>query len=909
MPTFNLESNYVPDDVRMDIHYDIELNGDYSLFDEYFVGMEVNHDLMKLPTPLIGGKFVGNETDVAEGTVIFKVMAMFNQELILIGEKEITIEYPAPDLSNVTVNKSTNFDKEARHSELVLEPSIIDKKVNDTYKLIVTNSDRQVLKDVDITNSSERIILENLLHDLYTIKVIEYKGNHEFTILEENYEFNYPNDFFTNIVTSNVEYTPTFSGDNKIADLKIKPVIDRKYVNNNYYITVDKGQYFSYISDNFKLDDNFEYTFHNFKPGIYNIKIYIYEDMNDSVIYEQDYEFVYPTNFLQVLLNYHLDFDPQYYYDEKISTINIIPHVDNYFDDALFKINISGVNNYEYTSELFKATYNFSHLIENAEEGIYNVTFSALIDGVEYELENSPYRHTYPEDFDTLPDTNNATYNKITSKEVTIDDKTKEGFYLVNVPINYETSDSRYCYDISINEGQYNLAERINCIERNPVVELENIDLYRVNILIEFKVREGTKEKIVETYTVDGDLYLGGPIVRITNYKLVEDGKIIIPYEVDYEPNVEILKTLSYEVKFNDGYKVTNTVNFDPNNLELIITGFQHDVTSMTVDINLVYDAPYGMGEKTFIMPQESYQFPKAPIIQRSLVRAADARVEGENNIELDFLYFGKTDNQLVIKENGNIIHQGGFSYKGPLDTTQTNYEYYMTDAQGNSLCDAVTLVIDALTIPTYEMTTLVEDDVVVTNNNDGTYNYYMNFNFTSAKDSCYYVVNMYSVVEQQQVLYKSVKSRSKVFVLEDVPLSDCIVEYQVYQDECLLTYVYTNNQVLNLFTNDYYRYVDATIARNNGYNISITTQPLFDFDKTSAKIVFQDGTSININETDWILNDQGGYQAEINVDKKDAKIIIQGTFNSKNYDVINGLVQIKGNKYREYIIEPISIS
>lgn len=233
--------------------------------------------------------------------------------------------------------------------------------------------------------------------------------------------------------------------------------------------------------------------------------------------------------------------------------------------------------------------------------------------------------------------------------------------------------------------------------------------------------------------------------------------------------------------------------------------------------------------------------------------------------------------------------------------TTIAEYEYYLSTIDGEMLESGQTVSIDYAEVKgVYDFNYINPGDAVVTFNDNGTVNIYLNTFFKTEDPSIYYsiVYNNFDTFELTEVYYYSSGA-----AFENVPYNNYGIVYYVYKEVNDVLHILEEIYVSGGVEFTYNLTIDGTITTNDNLNYQIN------FEIPDYNYLFAENSiKLTIDDVDYIVDsshlthdvDNSCYIFSYMIDFKPTSVSasFQGVPRIYDYDNISDNITMKGNKY-----------
>lgn len=233
--------------------------------------------------------------------------------------------------------------------------------------------------------------------------------------------------------------------------------------------------------------------------------------------------------------------------------------------------------------------------------------------------------------------------------------------------------------------------------------------------------------------------------------------------------------------------------------------------------------------------------------------------------------------------------------------TTIAEYEYYLSTIDGEMLESGQTVSIDYAEVKgVYDFNYINPGDAVVTFNDNGTVNIYLNTFFETEDPSIYYsiVYNNFDTFESTEVYYYSSGAS-----FENVPCNNYGIVYYVYKEVNDVLHILEEIYVSGGVEFTYNLTIDGTITTNDNINYQIN------FEIPDYNYLFAENSiKLTIDDVDYIVDsshltydvDNSCYIFTYMIDFKPTTVSasFQGVPRIYDYDNISDNITMKGNKY-----------
>lgn len=557
--------------------------------------------------------------------------------------------------------------------------------------------------------------------------------------------------------------------------------------------------------------------------------------------------------------------------------------------------NINTINNLKHDS-----VYNLSVYGENSNNGTkveyYTTRFFTIAQAT-----NVPF---------------NATYTLVDGPDAIIYWDNPDS-YVVQLNTGFDnTFDSTLLYRVKLHDSKNMIDYIYEGTDRVATINVAN-DAESVIIVYEFIALVNNEEIICKTITMDNPIVFNKPTVELSD-TLTLSG----PNQYDLEFKI---------VTNNPSDEIYNSITFNILNNESIVDVIIIDSIEPNISVPLTITVPAGIGEITLeyeinllgnngynertILGSHTY-----PLITEYKLTRQVVDNSMYNTIKLYFDYHMVTDEitgEIFTITVENIDTNDIFYLSEIYNYVEINFDttvssiqlaYYLSDSTGEAVDTRTELTID-LSVNTNDYSSLYmfdyinPGDAIVTHNDDGTMNIYLDVKFETEDSSIYYGIVYDGAERIKEVLYTTSPA-----AYEGVILSDYYIQYNIYKKigdvEYLIENIYPSGGIE--FT---YRLslTDAIAIEENLITITFDSY-YYNFDNTSFVITL-DGIDYNIDSSQIVIDDtdsmcQITYVASST--PTECSVRFKGTtyYNEATYESLAAEIPIKGSIYATIYIE-----
>lgn len=534
------------------------------------------------------------------------------------------------------------------------------------------------------------------------------------------------------------------------------------------------------------------------------------------------------------------------------------------------------------------------------------IDYDYIFTGWDKEIVEATEDVSYVAQFEEISREYNATYNLVTADLAVIywDDPENN---IVELDLGFDNSiNERFSYRVILTDnvnGKEFIYEGTDAIAR-IVVPKEISTLYITYELIE--IFDG-QEKVYDEVEMENPIIFNNPEIIFSDLTLVGIDEYQLAFDINSTMEDEVYNNMELNLTFSDNStKVINVNELLTNNGNAITINVPSGVSSIDIDYAINLLGNNGNKERV-INGNKRYQLVNEYYLGRKIVDKEVYQV-----VKFEFIYHfidEQTTIAVMDMSNSNVVlmdlYYSNF-IEVPIDDSLTinEYQYYMAKNDGTKMEDPKSVNIDLTSKDgVYEFNYINPGDAVVTYNDDGTINIYLDTTFSSEDTSIYY-----SVVYTNQEQIKEVFYQESIASYENVLLSNYYIEYFVYKKVDDVEYIISSitpsggiEFVENLTLTGYLTTTDS---------INYTMTVIFDyyiysFDETSF-VVTIDGIDYQIDSSNIIYNsDSYTYEVSYTVDFEPTTVSMRfkGTcYPNENEEIDPN--KIKGDMYTTIIVE-----
>ena len=514
---------------------------------------------------------------------------------------------------------------------------------------------------------------------------------------------------------------------------------------------------------------------------------------------------------------------------------------------------------------------------------------------------------TYTAVFNTIKHEYTATYNQLNASDIIINYDNQNYYTLTfNTRFNNNSDDSlsyriilkdtntykTYTYEGKDSVATINVETSVTSLS----ITYESVGTYNGNTKIfESIVMPELLEFSVISVEFDDNLILSATDEYQLTYNIKSDFA-----------DQEVYKSLTLLVKYNDSTTKEIIIEDIHVNVENIIkVSVPEYCSSFTIDYELDLLGANGhnprviSGSKDYVL-ENNFE----------LVRV-HADTKDYQNARFIFKYhFIDQATTIAIKDSAtNSImtkYEGEDYIETSLDVSspQQEFTYYLSDLNGTAKGNETSVTVNTSNVTgVYNFNYVNPGDAIVTFNEDGTMNIYLNTVFETEESNICYLVRYTNF--NDGTIYE-VKYTESIAYIENIPFDNYGIEYFVYKTIDGIDYQLQSIAVSGgiEITSDNICYTEI---KDDGVNLSVYIS--YDDYRTINKeafVLIMDDIRYQIPSSEVILN---GYTYEINypLSSNPSKIVLEyeGSYNDSNmYESIAAGREIKGSQYRKMYIE-----
>lgn len=429
-------------------------------------------------------------------------------------------------------------------------------------------------------------------------------------------------------------------------------------------------------------------------------------------------------------------------------------------------------------------------------------------------------------------------------------------------------------------------------------------DVYELTITYELIEDFNGIEKVYDRKVMENSLILNIPTIEFDSLVLtgIDEYELLFMINSLYS-ELEQYKLMTLNITYSDNtnevIKVDNLNINESNVLKLKVPSYSSSVKlEYTLELlgNNGHNPRVITGTKTYELTNEYY-------LNRKMVSN-----QSSPTIIFDFIYhFTDELTTVAVKDTSTneitVLDLGStqVSVYPTSNPTIAEYEYYLSTIDGEMLESGQTISVDYTEVEgVYNFNYINPGDAVVTFNDDGTVNIYLNTFFETEEENIYYsiVYNNFDTFESTEVYYYSSGA-----AFENVSCNNYGIVYYVYKEvdgvQHILEEIYVSGGVE--FTQ--HMNVDGYIITEDDINYQISFEiPDSDYlyIENSIKLTI-DGIDYGVDINNLIHDEQNGcYRFTYSIDFKPTNVVASylGFPAIYDYDLVSEYLTIKGNKY-----------
>ena len=509
--------------------------------------------------------------------------------------------------------------------------------------------------------------------------------------------------------------------------------------------------------------------------------------------------------------------------------------------------------------------------------------------------------------FNTIQHEYTATYNQLNASDVIInyDDP---NYYILTFDTGFDnSSDSRLSYKIILTdtntdekyiyEGTDSVAT-INVLSSVTALSItyENIGIYN------------GIERVFETVDMPGILEISEISIDINDnltLSAIDEYQLSLVINSNFVSE-EVYNSLTLFITYDDASSneiiIDDVVVNEVMNINVSVPEF---CSSFTIDYELDLLGANGhnpriiSGTKDFML-ESSFE----------LVRI-HADTNDYFNVKFIFKYhFVDEETTIAVKDSISSTvttkYEGADYIETSLDvsSSQQEFTYYLSDLNGLAKGPETAVVINTATVTgEYNFQYVNPGDAIVTFNDDGTMNIYLNTVFETEDADIFYLIR-YTDFDAGTIY--DIKYTESIAYLENIPFSNYGIEYYVYKTIDGIDYqlysVFVSGGIEITYDNICHAEIQVDGAGNIGVYISYddyrTVNP-------ESFVLTIDGVKHQISSSDIILNGNI-YEIYYPLTSEATELILEyeASYNDKMiYDLIVAAREIKGTQYRKMYV------
>ena len=542
------------------------------------------------------------------------------------------------------------------------------------------------------------------------------------------------------------------------------------------------------------------------------------------------------------------------------------------------------------------------------------------------EIKTVTQNQVYEAIFNAVEHQFRGTINDFTSNDVEVEWNEDVNTVYINTGFD-NLGDTRISYRLILFNEDYQLEEIYTGSDDVAIINIPSSIPYASMRYEIFGIYSGV-EKILESktiYTPDGEydeIYFVAPGIGIFTDELinVSQNEYMFEYEVISDfPDEESIKDVSIVLDYiyDDGrtsYGVKTLTRNSGNVNESIreTISLPSDVSNINVNFTITINGRYGGNPRT-ITHSVTLNVP-------SYLNIDDIFIDNDYGIMYLNGEYSLVDNQVIVVETldtptKEITTADTLPAEVYLSEGQT-YQYYIgaltTDGNYEVVSEPVLITLESDVTGEYNFNYKNPNDLLLTYNEDNTYNVYVNGEFSTDDPDIYWMICL-------DGMHPGYSTQASVLAIENIPDGTYGIVYYVYK--------VVNNISYSLYSVS----VSGTIGEHNHgspiyiqsednplsgiIELSLYNDIVFEKEDIYAIITDADGKETTIEcKQENIVYDEETYQTIINLNVTNGftsgKLYINmndtnvNSGNNNSYDVVSQHVSIKGNIYKTYELE-----
>lgn len=501
----------------------------------------------------------------------------------------------------------------------------------------------------------------------------------------------------------------------------------------------------------------------------------------------------------------------------------------------------------------------------------------------------------------------NATYDMINGSQLIIH-WDNEDYNIIEFNTSFDNSlDSRLQYRITLTALGYGESFVYQGIDQVATIKVPK-DASVFNIKYESIGIYAGEEKIFEETLLENELIINNPeIIMSEKLELTNVDQYSLDFNINTTSKEEIYNIITLDLTYSDNSTKTIVINDvkinnESNKLTLDVPS---GIDNILVDYTIELLAQNG-NNKRVIIGSNTYELENELKLESVY---ADSYLY--NIAKFSFIYHFIDNENIIVVENKTDGESANLSngeknaeiYIDP-SIEYNEFEYYVSSSTGVELTQRTQLNIET-TVPTgeYHMNYTNPGDAVLTYNDDGTMNIYLNTSFETTDPDIYYSIS-YTNHETNEV--HVINYRDAVAKLEDIEFNNYGIAFSVYKEKDGINYLMYELVPSGAIEPKIDYPISGSIndlGENSEVNISMYS---YEFDNSSFVLIV-DGNEYNLNPEDIVFDELSHtYNINYQLDFVPSQVTLSflGTRYYEFYDVISSLTTIKGNKYKEINVE-----
>ena len=542
------------------------------------------------------------------------------------------------------------------------------------------------------------------------------------------------------------------------------------------------------------------------------------------------------------------------------------------------------------------------------------------------EIKTVTQNQVYEAIFNAVEHQFRGTINDFTSNDVEVEWNEDVNTVYINTGFD-NLGDTRISYRLILFNEDYQLEEIYTGSDDVAIINIPSSIPYASMRYEIFGIYSGV-EKILESktiYTPDGEydgIYFVAPGIGIFTDELINisQNEYMFEYEVISDfPDEESIKDVSIVLDYiyddgNTSYGVKTLTRNSGNVNESIRETIQlpSDVSKININFTITINGRYGGNPRT-ITHSETLNVPSYLNIDYIFIDNDYGRMYLNGEYSL-------VNNQVIVVESldtptKEITTADTLPAEVYLSEGQT-YQYYIgtltTDGNYEVVSEPVLITLESDVTGEYNFNYKNPNDLLLTYNEDNTYNVYINGEFSTDDPDIYWMICL-------DGMHPGYSTQASVLAIENIPDGTYGIVYYVYK--------VVNNISYSLYSVS----VSGTVGEHNHgspiyiqsednplsgiIELSLYNYIVFEKENIYAIITDADGKETIIEcKPENIVYDEETYQTIINLNVTNGftsgKLYINmndtnvNSGNNNSYDVVSQHVSIKGNIYKTYELE-----